>query len=260
MIPLHWHTEPTLLLILLGIAWLYALLIGPFRSHFAPAGTPWPVKRSLAFYAGLLLTYCTIGSPLDQIGEDFLFSAHMVQHELLIYCIPVFIYAGLPYWLIDAALGREAIRRPVCVATHPVVGLAAFTLCFSLWHIPAFYVAALQSKLIHVLEHLSLLICALMMWRPFLSRSRVIPPSNPGVQMLLVFVLMVGQIPLFAFLSFSKEVFYAPYAYAPRLAFFDISPLNDQILGGVVMKVTNMVVSLILLGWIFYQWQKDEAY
>ena len=255
MIPLHWHTEPTLLLSLLFSGWLYALLTGPLRNRIAP-GAPATPGRSLAFYAGLALIYCAVGSPLDQLGEDFLFAAHMLQHELIIYPIPLLIYAGMPHWLVDAVLRHRRIRGLISLLAQPAIGATLFTLCFSLWHVPAFYVAALQSKSIHVLEHVSLFITALMVWWSFLSPSRLLPAKQHGVQLLLVFVLMVGQLPLFGFLSFASEVLYLPYAYAPRLAFFDISPLSDQILGGVVMKVCNMIVSLSLLGWIFYRWQK----
>jgi len=70
--------------------------------------------------------------------------------------------------------------------------------------------------------------------------------------MLYVSILMVGQFPVFGYLTFSGEVFYPTYEYAPRI--FDISPLDDQILGGVIMKVCNMVISLVILGTSFYAW------
>ena len=71
-----------------------------------------------------------------------------------------------------------------------------------------------------------------------------------------VFILMVGQFPVFGVLTFSSEVIYATYEYAPRL--FDLTPLQDQILGGVVMKLFNMVASLLIFGISFSAWYKTS--
>jgi putative membrane protein len=67
---------------------------------------------------------------------------------------------------------------------------------------------------------------------------------------------MVGQTPLFAFLTFSSDVFYPTYAYAPRI--IDLSPLQDQVLGGVVMKLANMFVSLAIMSVAFYKWSLES--
>jgi len=49
---------------------------------------------------------------------------------------------------------------------------------------------------------------------------------------------------------------YPTYEWAPRI--IDLDPLNDQILGGIIMKVVNMLFSLTLLGLCFYQWSVNE--
>ena len=81
----HWHNEPYLVggLVLLG--WLWAIAAGPFRARLAGAAVPFPRGRAVMFYSALVIFYLAVGSPLDQIGERFLFSAHMLQHQILIY-------------------------------------------------------------------------------------------------------------------------------------------------------------------------------
>jgi len=74
--------------------------------------------------------------------------------------------------------------------------------------------------------------------------------------MLAIFLLMVGQLPVFAFLTFAGEAIYPTYAWAPRI--IDLDPLNDQILGGIIMKVVNMGFSLTILAISFYFWAKSE--
>lgn len=252
---LHWHTEPFLLITLLFVGWLYALGVGPLRGNIEPS-SDFPLKDAILFYVGLITVYLAVGSPLDQIGEQFLFSAHMVQHILLIYVSPVFFILGTPTWLIDRLLASEYVRKPMRVLTYPITGGLLFLFIFTLWHVPALYEAALHDKRIHVLEHWTIFLPSILMLWPYLTTSKRIPRSGYGMQIVAVFLLMVGQLPVFAFLSFAGEALYPTYVWAPRIVGLD--PLNDQILGGIIMKIVNMVFSLTILGISFYRWAKSE--
>ena len=253
---LHWHTEPLLLITLLFFAWGYALCVGPWRSRFAPANMRYPTVQAVLFFSGLLIAYLTVGSPLDQLGEDFLFSAHMVQHMLLVYALPPLFILGTPQWLVDSCLRFAVLKKIGRVVFHPVTAGFTFTFLYTVWHIPTLYELALQEKLFHVIEHWSMFLPALCMWWPMLSLSKILPGSNYGVRMLYVFVLMIGQLPVFGFLTLSDEILYPTYEFAPRI--LELDPLQDQILGGLIMKITNMAVSLFLLCTTFYQWYCSE--
>ncbi|HBJ60758.1 MAG TPA: cytochrome AA3 biosynthesis protein, partial [Opitutae bacterium] len=52
------------------------------------------------------------------------------------------------------------------------------------------------------------------------------------------------------------EVLYDTYFYAERI--MNLSPLEDQRAGGVLMKLANMAVSLGVLSSIFYRWSKQQ--
>ena len=252
---LHWHTEPLLLILILGAGWLYAVSTGPLRARIAP-GRPFPLASAIAFYSGLVVTYLAVGSPLDQLGEQFLFSAHMVQHMLLIYFGPALFFAGTPDWLIDPLLRPRPVRRAMSVLTHPACGGLLFTFLYTVWHVPALYELALRDRRMHVLEHWCMFLPGLLMLWPFLTRSREVPRRGYGLRMVAISLLMVGQLPVFAFLSFAGEALYPTYVWAPRI--IDLDPLNDQILGGIIMKVVNMGFSLTILGTTFYQWARQE--
>ena len=252
---LHWHTEPLLLIALLTIGWLYALCIGPLRKFIEPDAS-FPFGQTLLFYFGLIVAYLAVGSPLDQLGEQFLFSAHMVQHMLLIYFSPVLLMTGTPSWLVDWFLKPKALREAMRLLTHPACGGIAFTFVYTVWHIPVLYEAALHDKRIHVLEHWTMFSLAVLMLWPYLTTSKRVPRCSYRIRILAIFLLMVGQLPVFAFLSFSGEALYPTYIWAPRIIDFD--PLNDQILGGIIMKVINMVFSLTLIGISFYLWARSE--
>ena len=258
----HWHNEPYLVggLVLLG--WLWAILAGPLRLKLSalrpqlPAPPSFPRRQAWYFYASLTIFYLAVGSPLDQIGERFLFSAHMFQHQLLIYPAAIFFLLGLPWWMIDPVLARPGLRRPLRILTHPLSCAVIYTLTISLWHAPYAYDYALQHKLVHVAEHVMFFGAALFYWWPVISPSRALPPLGYGGQMLYLFSVLVLMTPVFAYITFAEETLYATYEYAPRL-FRNFTVVDDQLLAGVGMKIVGMGVAGGAFAVSFYRWYRD---
>ncbi len=246
-----------MLISLLLTGWLYALGTGPLRTRIAKRNIPYPFGRAVSFYSGLALAYLAVGSPLDQLGEQFLFSAHMVQHMLLIYFTPTLFFFGTPPWLVDWLLQPLPIRRTMRFLTHPAFGGFTFTFVYTVWHMPVAYEIALHDKRLHILEHWTMFSLGTLMLWPFLTNSSLVPKRSYPVRLVTIFLLMVGQLPVFAFLTFSGDAIYPTYAWAPRI--INLDPLNDQIIGGIIMKVVNMGFSLTILGTCFYLWAKSEA-
>lgn len=255
---LHWHTEPFLLLSLAGFGWLYAILGGPARAWVQgfEHGPSSKIHEILQFYCGLVLIYLAVGSPLDQLAETFLLSAHMVQHMILVTIAPPLLFSGLPDWLLDGVLERLHIVRLVRLLVNPVVAWFSFTLGYSVWHLPVFYEAALQSKTIHILEHCFMFFSACQLWWCLISRSKRVPPMSYGLRMIYVVLLMIGQFPVFGCLTLSEEVIYPTYLYAPQLGGW--LPEHDQILGGIIMNVTHMLAYLTVFCASFCAWYKQD--
>jgi putative membrane protein len=188
----HWHNEPWLIGGLVVIGWLWAVLAGPLRPRLAP-GEPFPRRQAGWFYSSILIFYLAVGSPLDQIGERFLFSAHMAQHQLLTYPAAVFFLLGLPAWMIDPVLRLRLVRAPLSVITHPVPAAVLYSLIIGVWHVPDLYDLALRDKLVHVVEHITFFLAALLYWWPLLSPSRVLPRRSYGVQMLYLLGVVIAM-------------------------------------------------------------------
>lgn len=251
---LHWHVEPALVGGILFVGWCYALLVGLFREQYAP-GSPFPKRECIFFALALISFYLAVGSPLDPLGENYLFFAHMIQHNILMYVSPLLLMLGIPGYLWDELFRRRPDVEFLCrILFHPITAGLSFTLVFSFWHVGAFYEAAIQNKTLHAAEHLSMFLTSYAMWWPIASPSTRVPPIRFGPQMLYILALMLGQTPIFAFLTFSEEVFYDTYFYAERI--MSLSPLEDQKAGGVLMKITNMAVSVGVLASIFFRWSK----
>ena len=180
----------------------------------------------------------------------------MLQHMLLIYTSTTLFIYGTPSWLVDWLLKPRPLRKIMSVLTHPACSGLLFTFVYTVWHVPALYEAALQDKRIHILEHWTMFSLGLIMLWPYLTNSTLVSRPGYGIRMLAIFLLMVGQLPVFAFLSFAGEAIYPTYIWAPRI--INLDPLNDQILGGIIMKVVNMGFSLTILAISFYNWSRSE--
>jgi len=252
----HWHNEPYLVGGLIFLGWLYGIACGPLRSSLAP-GQPFPRGRAACFYGALFIFYLAVGSPLDQIGESFLLSAHMVQHQLLIYPAAILFLRGLPDWLVRPLTARPRLQSLLRLLTHPITCGLIYSLTLSVWHIPALYDWALQDKFIHVVEHVTFFASALFYWWPLLSPSREFPPASRAVQMLYLVGVTIGMTPVFAFITFSNDILYPTYEYAPRII-ADFSPADDQLLGGAIMKLGGMTVTLISFIVVFYHWYMEQ--
>lgn len=253
----HWHNEPYLVGGLVFLGWLWAILAGPMRPRLAPDAA-FPRRQAWFFYSALFVFYLAVGSPLDQIGERFLFSAHMLQHQLLVYPAAVLFLLGVPPWMIDGVLGSRVVRGSGRVLTHPVVCGLIYTLVVSLWHLPDAYDLALQNKAVHVVEHVTFFGSALFYWWPLLSPSRVFPRISYGAQMLYLVAVVIGMTPVFAYITFADDILYPTYEYAPRL-FSNFSAGDDQLLAGSSMKLVGMAVSGIAFAVIFYRWYQAEG-
>lgn len=253
----HWHNEPYLIGGLLLLAWGYALATGPFRETLAP-GVTVSFTRKLSYYGSLILFYLAVGSPFDQLGERFLFSAHMAQHVILIYPCAVMWLLGWPGELIDGLVRRLGVLGKLgWFLTRPLVAATLYVLTQSLWHIPALYDLALQDRFVHVMEHLTFFATAVLFWWSVVTRAQLWPALKLPTQMIYLFATAVAFTPLFAFITFSNEVLYPTYEFAPRLI-PGFSPMDDQLLAGAIMKLGNVVVTFTGFVIIFVLWYRES--
>ena len=255
----HWHNEPFLTGGLIFLGWLYAILTGPLRERLV-AGEPYPRARAVKFYSALVIFYLGVGSPLDQIAERFLLSAHMLQHQILIYPAAVLFLLGLPDWLVRPVTARSSLQGLLRVLTHPLVCGTVYTVVYSVWHLPFLYDWALQNRVVHIAEHFMMFGAALMYWWPLLSPSREFPPISYAGQMIYTVAVIIGMTPAFAYIMFSSDVLYPTYEYAPRIVLFGVSmsAADDQLLAGAMMKLIGMSVSMVAFTVSFYRWYQTH--
>jgi putative membrane protein len=211
---------------------------------------PWRgVRRTeaLAFGAGLLVLAVMLVLPLHALGRLH-FAPHMLEHGLLTMMAAPLLAAGrpgVPYllglpWSWRARVGRFLAngrsRRFLRRLVHPGVAWALHGGALWLWHAPPLFEAALESEAVHYLQHLTLLITALLFWTSLLPRR-----ADAKARIVAVFSLFTTSIHatlLGALLTLSPTVWYASYAGESG----GLSALEDQQLAGLIMWVPFGVV------------------
>lgn len=216
-----------------------------------------PVSRLGLFLAGIGVVLIGIVSPLDTIAEEYLQSAHMLQHVLIAdvgVALTLVAVRGplsvffLPRDLLAPLARAQWLRRTLRFLLRPVVAIPAWIAVVVAWHIPGLYEGALEHPLLHRLEHLSFVIVGLLVWTLIVDPSRhrrLTVGERIGV---ITVVFFAGQI-LSYVMVFATRPFYSTYVDAPH-RLFGLSALTDQKLAGVVMMVEQALtlgIAFVLL-------------
>jgi putative membrane protein len=255
-----WSLEPAVLLSLVLSGWLYGRGV---RRLWRRAGADHGIRRAqaLAFAGGWLALCVALVSPLDTLGA-VLFSAHMVQHEMLMLFAAPLLVLGQPLlaflWALPRAGRERAVRlvqRPALARawealTHPLVVFLLHGLAIWIWHLPSLYQATLENGFVHALQHLSFFGTAALFWWS-LVHGRY-GRLGYGVAVLYVFLTGLHSGVLGALLTFAPRLWYP--IYVARTARWGLSPLEDQQLAGLLMWIPAGVVFILFGLALFAAW------
>ncbi|HVF20674.1 MAG TPA: cytochrome c oxidase assembly protein [Mycobacteriales bacterium] len=255
---LDWHADPVVILGLcaLGAAWWAGLQRVRRRGGAVSADRRW------AFAAAYAVLVLALLSPLSTVSEER-FSAHMVQHLLLLYVAAPLLALCAPVTLalqVATPRTRQGVLLPILhsralrAVTHPVVAFTLFAAVMYGTHFSAVYDAALRSSAVHGAEHLAYLAAASLFWWPVVRRDPV-PGTFPWPARLLYLVV---AFPLQSFLGLaiysSDRVLYAGYLGLGSRA----EALADQQLAGVIMWVGGDLLTLTAIGIGIGAWMRHE--
>ncbi|ELK40772.1 hypothetical protein D478_17839 [Brevibacillus agri BAB-2500] len=263
-----WNPELILLTALIGLA--YFSLTGPLRRTF-PDAKPATLIQKLSFSAGLLLFYFGMGSPLNVAGH-FLFSAHMLQQSILYLVMPLLLLSGTPAWLMRSLFDRRGLKQVLRVASHPIPAVLLFNALFSFYHMPVILDMAMNNLALHNLIHLLLLVAAILMWLPVIAPIPEIHRLSELQKLAYIFANGVLITPACALIIFSESALYGTYVNGPSMLcapFFSapidksmfavpLLPLDDQRLGGIIMKLVQELTYGSVLAYVFAAWYRKE--
>jgi putative membrane protein len=211
-------------------------------------GATW--LHALAFAGAMLALLGALVTPVDGLGEDYLFSAHMFQHVLLGDIAPLLLLLSLSRVILRPVTRRlMRVERALGRLASPWTAIALWLGTMYLWHIPALYDAAVEHPLLHALEHLSFFAAGIALWWPLIQpvpmRRRL-----TGLQPLgYIGAAKAGLAALGIYLAWSTTALYPYYEQTPRI--WNLSPVEDQNVGGVIMMVEQSLTLVIVMVALF---------
>lgn len=252
---LAWLPPVDVLLVLLLLEGAYLYGVTELRPRISDAGR---VKRSQVFLfsLGVLALYAGAGSPVHDLADERLVSMHMLQHVLFMLVAPPLLLLGTPDWLLRPLLRSPGAMALARLITRPLVALALSNAVLLLAHLPVAMDVVLRYEAAHLAQHAALVAAGLLLWWPVLSPLPELPRSSYPIQMLYLFVQSLLPTVMASFLTFSDRVVYGFYADAPRV--WGLSPVADQQIAGLTMKLLGGLILWTAIAVAFFRWYSRE--
>jgi putative membrane protein len=252
---IQWLADPAVLAPLALLLAIYAWRFREVRREAAAREAGAEARaasafRALAFGGAMLALLGALVSPIDGLGADYLFSAHMVQHVLLGDIAPLLLLLSLSRVMLRPVTRRLIrVERALGPLASPPVAIIVWLVTMYVWHIPALYDAAAENPLVHLLEHLSFFAAGIALWWPLVQP---IPMRHglTGLQPLgYIAAAKGGLAALGVFLAWSSTAHYPHYEDAPRI--WGLSAVEDQNVAGVIMMVEQSMTLVLVMVWLF---------
>jgi putative membrane protein len=250
-----WHPHVDVWLLLGGI-WVAYLLVTRRQVDTGPAARRDRSRRTTLFTIGMALLLLASDWPMHDLSEQRLYAMHMVQHMVYTLVAAPLVVAGVPAWLWRRLLAPRAVGSAFGFLTRPVVALVAFNGLLLLTHWPEVVQASVRSEWAHFGIHALILGSAVVMWWPILSPLPERPALTPPAQMLYLFLQSLAPTIPASFLTFGQTLLYPVYAEFPRL--WGLSPLEDQLIAGLIMKIVGGLILWGFIAVIFFNWHARE--
>lgn len=241
----YWHIDLATALVIFSLCQLFFYING-FKLK----------KRSVYFFGGIALLFLCVASPLHFLGENYLFSAHMLSHVLIILIAAPLMVAGIPKEnKIKNALLSFSDKRGI-----PIICWFTGVSIMWLWHIPYIFnqLFSMHGMLLMHIHTFSLLIAGMLFCWPVINpypQYRMEPlKSVLYLSTACVFCSLLGLM-----ITFSSIGTFTPYLHlSDNYGFLSmirnewkISVAADQQMAGLIMWVPccfiYLTASMILL-------------
>jgi len=238
-----WEFEPTVIFGSAALFIAYLWVVG-FRLN----------RKTVFFGSGVLLMLVTLIGPLDFLGDNYLFSAHMMEHILFNLAVPPLLLLGLPPEPVRSLLSIKIAARVERFLRRPVTAWLVTVGAMWLWHLPVLYNAALNYEGLHVLEHLSLLLAGTIFFWPILTPLKS-DRLSPIMGSVYLFTAMSANMILGILLTYAPLGYYPTYMRSSddtgifRLirTVWKLDPQSDLNLGGMFMWIIG---GMLYFGWL----------
>jgi putative membrane protein len=252
-----WHIHPEtwlfVMLMLVGYVWAVTILGPKKASPEEPIAT---TRQKACFLLGVLVLLLGESWPLHDVAEDYLFSAHMVQHLLFAFVLPPLLLLGTPRWLLRALIGGGLRFKIIRFLTKPLVALILFNAAIGAMHWVVVVDYQSRSSLFHFAFHGVLIGTGLLMWSVVIGPLPELKPLSVPARMLYLFLQSIVPTVPASFLTFATDPMYGVYESAPRL--WGLSAQTDQMIAGLIMKIGGGLLLWSIITVMFFKWNARE--
>jgi cytochrome c oxidase assembly factor CtaG len=260
----RWELSAVLALLTLAAAGLYAVGV----NRLASRGDRWPVTRTIAFAAGIVVFVLATQSGLAAYDTTLL-SVHMVQHMMLSMVVPLAIALSAPVTLALRTLPRRPRRwllavlhsRVGKVLTFPPLTLALYIISPWALYFSGWYSASLQSSFVHEAMHVHLVVVGSLFFWPLVGLDPV--PGRVAYPFRMLLVLLTLPFHAFLGVTIMARTDLIGGAWYPDLHRGDLGswlpvPLDDQHLAGGLLWSSGDLIGLLVFGVLFVQWVRSS--
>jgi putative membrane protein len=271
--------SPYFLFILIVLTAGYFILTTKYRTKIFENSKPLTKKQEFLFLLIMVLLYVIKGSPLD-IMAHLMFYIHMIQMALLVLVVPPIFILSIPNWVWEKIFSVRSIDTLFKSFTKPLIALIVFNGLFSFYHVPIIFDHVMQNIWLHAGYSILLFLTAIFMWWPLLNQMQGHQTLNGLKKVGYIFADGILLTPACALIIFADNTLYATYSdphvwgqvmklcvgaanfeslnlSGPQL-FSSMSLIEDQRLGGVIMKIIQEIVYGVILGRVFFEWYRKD--
>jgi len=204
------------------------------------------------FAAGLVVWAFTLSGPLETLALDRLYSAYILQQILLVTVVCPALLAGLAPWMFRPLLASSFLRRAFGFVTRPGMAYGVFACVFTSIHVPSFCNLVCQVHPFYHVVRISLFLAGLLLWWPLLSPVPAFPRLSQPLQGLYLLGVMLVMTAVGAPVTLAETVLY--HFYSGGIHPLGLSPLQDQVLGGLLMWVVQGIILTAVASVVFVRW------
>ena len=204
----------------------------------------WPIGRTSCFLGALVLLAVTLQSSIDVYGHE-LFWMHMIEHLLLIMCVPVLFVLGQPIRLAGDRIRGVSHSRVASVLTFPPLALALYAAVLVGTHLTGFMGLMLTHEWLHELEIVLYLGSGYLFFLPLLGHEPLRRQLSYPLRVFLLFLGMTADTVVGVLLMMTTR--------EP----FPTAVLSDIHTGGGIMWVVGDGLMFAVTVLVVAQWMRD---
>jgi putative membrane protein len=215
-----------------------------------------PSRRQAAWFALALGVILFTHTAIDEFADERIFFMHMLQHLLQTFVIPPLLLLGTPGWMLRPWVMSRPVRPFARFFTRPLVAFFLFSAVFVTAHFPAVFDQMCRNEDFHIFLHVCFMVSGVLMWWPLLSPLPEMPRLSYPAQVMYLFLLLIPMTAVAAPITLASQVIYPWYLEGAHG--WGLKPMDDQILGGLLMWIGQGTYLMGVFTAIFYKWSRQD--